>query len=372
MISASQYAFIGLTILLILNIIVAIFLEMKKSKLIHETMIILLFAIAFTKFYTWITDGKLITISLKPDLLFEYVLPPIIFAAGYNMRKKFFFKNVLAIFSYGFFGTILNFFVSTGTFYYVHNYLLNDLGIGAHAPDSYNWKLLTIMKIVVTLGASDTVAPLTTIDEMAYPTMFSIIFGEGICNDAVALILMSTTLHLEKNNFETVNPGIIFDFFLNFSMTAVFSILFGAGMGFVSCLLHRKIQHLKHVPLLECALVLLMAILTYSLCELPQLQLAAIVAIFVFGIIQSHYNKYNLSEESVEKNGFVFGVLSWVCEAFILIYLGLSFDEISVDVDVVTYAGVDFVLIICCRFLTTFVTSGILGLFLKKKKRISI
>lgn len=57
------------------------------------------------------------------------------------------------------------------------------------------------------------------------------------------------------------------------------------------------------MPELEASLIFIMSMLTYSLCELQTLKLAAIVAIFIFGIIQSHYNRYNLSNESVEKAG---------------------------------------------------------------------
>jgi NhaP-type Na+/H+ or K+/H+ antiporter len=56
------------------------------------------------------------------------------------------------------------------------------------------------MKMAATLIATDTIAPLTLIDDEAYPTLFSIIFGEGISNDAVALILMTTVLKLDNTS----------------------------------------------------------------------------------------------------------------------------------------------------------------------------
>lgn len=71
----------------------------------------------------------------------------------------------------------------------------------------------------------------------------------------------------------------------------------------MSCLFHRTFASLNKLPELEASLIFMMSLLTYGLCELESLQLAAIVAIFVFGITQSHYNRYNLSDESVEKAG---------------------------------------------------------------------
>jgi len=57
------------------------------------------------------------------------------------------------------------------------------------------------------------------------------------------------------------------------------------------------------MPELEASLIFIMSLITYAVCEYPGFNMAAIVAIFVFGIMQSHYNRYNLSEESVEKAG---------------------------------------------------------------------
>ena len=74
-------------------------------------------------------------------------------------------------------------------------------------------------------------------------------------------------------------------------------------MSVISCLLHKTMVSLTHFPILEATMMFLMAMLTYTIAELKQVDLAAIVAIFVFGILQSHYNRYNLSEESVQKAG---------------------------------------------------------------------
>jgi NhaP-type Na+/H+ or K+/H+ antiporter len=62
-------------------------------------------------------------------------------------------------------------------------------------------------------------------------------------------------------------------------------------------------EGLNKLPELEASLIFIMSLLTYGLCELEDLNLAPIVAIFIFGIVQSHYNRYNLSSQSVEKAG---------------------------------------------------------------------
>lgn len=55
------------------------------------------------------------------------------------------------------------------------------------------------MCLSATLIATDTIAPLTLIDQKAFPTLFSVVFGEGVSNDAVALLLMNVVLNMKDS-----------------------------------------------------------------------------------------------------------------------------------------------------------------------------
>jgi sodium/hydrogen exchanger 8 len=126
-------------------------------------------------------------------------------------------------------------------------------------------------------------------------------------------------------------------------------------MGLGSCILHKNFKGINKMPELEASLIFMMSLLTYGICELESLKLAAVVAIFVFGIVQSHYNRYNLSHESVEKAGFTFAMVSYICEAVIIIYLGLSIDSFHGSSEMVFYVFADFGILLFSRFFTIFV-----------------
>merc|ERR1719408_866686 len=60
-----------------------------------------------------ITDSKeeLRFLSFQPELFFFLLLPPIIFEAGYTLRRKHFFRNLGTIVSFAVVGTLVSTFV---------------------------------------------------------------------------------------------------------------------------------------------------------------------------------------------------------------------------------------------------------------------
>lgn len=58
----------------------------------------------------------------------------------------------------------------------------------------------------------------------------------------------------------------------------------------------------------------------------------------------------------------MFALLSYLCESFIMIFLGLSFDSFKIDFQMITYATADFGVLLVTRFVVVF------GLTLLTKK----
>jgi NhaP-type Na+/H+ or K+/H+ antiporter len=122
---------IGFIILLILYVTIGSYMEVKKFSFGHETgVIILLGAMCSGTAYIVMVQGRNNTLAeanlilknsfeFPNDLFFEVLLPLIIFATGYNMRRQKFFENITNIAKFGLLGTFLTF-----IFYSSMTYLL--------------------------------------------------------------------------------------------------------------------------------------------------------------------------------------------------------------------------------------------------------
>lgn len=107
------------------------------------------------------------------------LLPPIIFESGFNMQKKYFFRNLGSITMYAFVGTFIAIIASSVMFYF------------------FGWVGLTpafTLKESCAFGAfissTDPVAVLAIFKELnADITLYTLIFGESIFNDAIAIVM---------------------------------------------------------------------------------------------------------------------------------------------------------------------------------------
>ena len=111
-----------------------------------------------------------------------FILPPIIFAAGYNLKKKNFISNFGYIALFGVLGTLISFVVLSSLILF-----WNDVLNSSHSLLRLSSKECLLLASV--LCATDTVAALTIVKEKSYPTLNSILFGEGVVNDAVSILL---------------------------------------------------------------------------------------------------------------------------------------------------------------------------------------
>jgi NhaP-type Na+/H+ or K+/H+ antiporter len=120
--------------------------------------------------------------NFDADLFFFVLLPPIIFDAGYTLKKRSFFNNLGSILSYAFIGTLISTLViGFGLFG------LNRVGWLKTVTDPNIYEFLMFASLI---SATDPVATLNIFSSPsvdAPPLLYSLVFGESVLNDAVAI-----------------------------------------------------------------------------------------------------------------------------------------------------------------------------------------
>ena len=97
-------------------------METKHFLVGHETgVIIIIGIIVSTLMEIWTGDNTSI-ISWRNEIFFDLLLPLIIFATGYNMRREKFFENILNIIKFGVLGTVITFILYSSLTYCFFNY----------------------------------------------------------------------------------------------------------------------------------------------------------------------------------------------------------------------------------------------------------
>ncbi|XP_053230256.1 sodium/hydrogen exchanger 6 isoform X1 [Podarcis raffonei] len=266
-----------------------------------------------------IQDNEMLRkVTFDPEVFFNILLPPIIFYAGYSLKRRHFFRNLGSILAYAFLGTAISCFV-IGSIMYGCVSLMKVMGqLGG---DFYFTDCLLFGAIA---SATDPVTVLAIFHELQVDVeLYALLFGESVLNDAVAIVLSSSIVAYQPagDNSHT------FDLMAMFKSIGIFlgifsgSFAMGAATGVVTALV-TKFTKLREFQLLETGLFFLMSWSTFLLAE--ACGFTGVVAVLFCGITQAHYTYNNLSTESQHRTKQLFELLNFLAENFIFSYMGLT------------------------------------------------
>ncbi len=264
----------------------------------------------------YLTDDRE-SVKFSTGMFFYFILPPIIFAAGYNLKSKNFFLNFGYISLYGFLGTFLSF-ITLGL-------LAIFLNANGALPSDLTLTTRDCLLLACVLTATDTVAAISVIKEEKYPKLNSILFGEGVLNDAVSIVLFRTVESV-GDSFGVFEG---FELVWSFMYVLVISITLGMGFGLLCSILIKRTPNINKHPERETTLVIMMGYLAYVVSEL--LDFSGIMTIFICGVTMNHYAWYNLSIKSQQGTKLAFNVLAQGAEAFTFTYLGMTATTVGSD-----------------------------------------
>ena len=114
-------------------------------------------------------------------MFFDLALPAILFAAGFNMRRKEFFKSFVNITKFGIFGSLFTFAIYVFLTWLLFNYVdmtMWDPDVSDFVP--FHLELIEIMLVCSILVSSDIIAAMSILNFEETPHIYSIILGEGL------------------------------------------------------------------------------------------------------------------------------------------------------------------------------------------------
>jgi sodium/hydrogen exchanger 8 len=254
--------------------------------------------------------------EFSPEVFFFVLLPPIIFEAGYALDRKGFFENIGAITLYAMFGTMISTFVVGGICFYAAKVGLIQ-GISKENP-------MESLMFGSLISAVDPVATLSILGNAELnvdPLLYSLVFGESVLNDAIAICLFKTFLKYYNPDGPDLSESEIPTALLSFVVVSVLSIGVGVALGLLASWLYRHTD-LSRYPKLETSLLFCFCYLCYATAE--AIGLSGIMALFFQGIVLSHYNSYNLSPTAHVASEQIFSTFATLTETIVFVYMGMA------------------------------------------------
>ena len=214
------------------------------------------------------------------------------------------------------FGTVIScFVVGLGSFYVAKWGIVSDID---------NENPMEALLFGALISAVDPVATLSIMGNpelQCDPLLYSLVFGESVLNDAIAIVLFNTFLRYYNPEGPDWSQAEIPSALMAFVMVSFFSIMVGVGLGLAASFMYKHTT-LSDYPKLETALLFCFCYLCYSTAE--AVELSGIMALFFNGIVLSHYNSYNLSTTAHVASEQLFATLATITETIVFVYMGMG------------------------------------------------
>ncbi|XP_068612346.1 sodium/hydrogen exchanger 2-like [Brachionichthys hirsutus] len=245
---------------------------------------------------------------LSSDVFFLYMLPLIVLDNGYFLPTRPFFQNI---------GTVL--------WYAVVGTLWNSVGIGLSLFAVCQLEVFGVQDInlqenllfAAIISAVDPVAALNVFEDIGVnEQIYIVIFGEGLFNDAVTVVLYNMFSFLA--DLPIVDSVDVFLGVARFFVVAVGGVLFGLVFGFVAAFTTRFTHNVRQI---EPLFVFMYSYLAYLLCEC--FAISSVLAIITCAITMKYYVEENVSQRSCTTIRHVVKMLATVSETLIFFFLGV-------------------------------------------------
>lgn len=281
---------------------------LERFRYVNEAIVSILLGLLAGCGVLLYSGGQSSILQFNEEIFFIYLLPPIVFNAGFQVKKKQFFRNFAAIMALG----VLGVFVSFGVISAGMRGLFKLFGLVDLADKDY-------LALGAIFAATDSVCVLQVLDQDEYPLVYSLVFGEGVVNDASSVVLFRAVQKLGASSwglgsYASIGGSFVYLFLASTGL--------GIAVGLLSAFIIKVLYLGRHSTDREVALMVLMAYLSYLISELCEL--SGILTIFFCGVVMSHYTWHNITESSRVTTKHMFATMSFLAETFIFVYVGMD------------------------------------------------
>lgn len=272
-------------------------------------------------------------IEIEPDIVLTVLLPPLLYAAARQVPFVDFRRNLRVI---GFLAIVL----------VVVSAVL--VGVAVHLV----WVTVPLA-LAIALGAvvapPDAVAATSLGKRLGLPPrIVTILEGEGLVNDATALVLLSTMLAIVDTTAQSPDGPMIA---LSFLWAIVGAVVIGGALGVAAVALRQRISD----GVLDAAISLVLPFVAYLAGEL--VHSSGVVAVVVAGILVGNQGAYRIRASFRLAESGTWRIVTLLLENAVFLFMGFQLWPIVGDVagggdlpGTLAVAGMVIVILVGVRF----------------------
>ncbi|MBP3042102.1 sodium:proton antiporter [Arthrobacter jiangjiafuii] len=247
------------------------------------------------------------TFTVPHEVILMGVLPPLLYAAAVNVPVVDFRRNFGAISSLSVFLVLFSAF-ATGLLLYI---LLPDLDLAA----------------AVALGAvvspPDAVAATSIGKKLGLPPrLVTVLEGEGLVNDATALVLLRSAIAFSAGGMSSIWDGVA-----DFGFAVVGAVTVGLVVGVATVYIRSKL----HDPVLDTAISFVVPFLAFIPAE--EMHASGVLAVVVAGLYTGHRSGAAFSAQARINDSVNWHTVQFLLENGVFLLMGLEIRYLVENVD---------------------------------------
>eukprot|EP00928_Gymnodinium_smaydae_P051131 TRINITY_DN3465_c0_g1_i1.p1 TRINITY_DN3465_c0_g1~~TRINITY_DN3465_c0_g1_i1.p1 ORF type:complete len:609 (+),score=119.25 TRINITY_DN3465_c0_g1_i1:43-1869(+) len=291
------------------------FLHKNHISVLPESLVVIGLGVGMACMEGVLPDIPWMTITedsvLNRKLLGMVLLPIIIFEAGFNMKNREFLSQLPYILIFAIFGTVICMGVVAVLIVQTSHY---------HGINDYRVAFV----YGALISAVDPVATLATYAHLnVEPLLSTMVMGESIVNDAVAIVLFNVLNDKPDTYFE---QGVSFDMNLDIAYGVVTLLGGSVGLGLVFgmcyvCVL--RFAQMAHSPAMEILFIFFSCFFSYAFAE-HVCSMSGIITVLFQGMIMGAFATPHLTVEGKLLCAFLLKQMATVADMVVFSFVGIG------------------------------------------------